>query len=116
MDTVTWGAREHRYHAQNVAMISASPMCVFVRGKGGREEERVFPNILFLGNVNKMKSLGSGFMQSGQTSGFSFLQRLSFELRSPEAFGALKINQQVNNLNSSVCCSAPSVRSPWLLK
>lgn len=72
--------------------------------------------ILFLGNVNKIKSLGSGFMQSGQTSGFSFLQRLSFELRSPEAFGALKINQQVNNLNSSVCCSAPSVRSPWLLK
>lgn len=105
-------------------MISASPMCVFVRGEGGREEEeRVFPKtltwfycILFLGNVNKIKSLGSGFMQSGQTSGFSFLQRLSFALRSPEAFGALKINQQVNNLNSSVCCSAPSVRSPWLLK
>lgn len=75
-----------------------------------------FHCVHFLGNVNEIKSLGSGFMQSGQTSGLSFLQRLSFELRSPEAFGALKINQQVNNLNSSVCCSASLVRGPWLLK
>lgn len=62
----------HSYQAECVAMIFGS-LSFFFFFLATSQKHRFSSSVFtFLGNVDKIKSPGSGSMQSGQTSGLSF--------------------------------------------